>query len=173
MEALYVASDAEGAGKTALCAALAHLLARRGVRAAVRKPLAARGTPAADDADPQAYASLLGQPAGSPLDAPAGGLTSQDTAAVRAAVEGADADLVIVEGSSAVSPRDVRALADAIDARVLVVGRLLATPARRLPRLARRPGKSAPPAALPTPSRATPSLPPSPRSARWTCPCLA
>ncbi len=126
MAVLIVASDAEGVGKTALCAALAHLLGRKGVRAAVCKPMAAEGLAADDDADPRVYAELLGQQAGpGPLEAPAGGLTPETTADIRAAVEsaGSDADVTIVESSSALSPRDTRALADAIDARVLVVGR--------------------------------------------------
>ena len=126
MAVLIVASDAEGAGKTALCAALAHLLGRKGVRAAVCKPIAARGVAANDDADPRVYADLLGQQAGArPLEAPSGGLTEQATADVQAAVEnaGRDADVTIVEASSALSYRDTRSLANAIDARVLVVGR--------------------------------------------------
>ena len=126
MAVLYVASDAEGAGKTALCVALARLLADRGVRAVVSKPLAAQGRAAEDDADPRAYADLLGQrDDGPPLDAPEGGLTPQATAHATDAVERAanDAGLVIVEGSGALSRQDTRALADALDARVLVVGR--------------------------------------------------
>ena len=127
MAVLIVASDAEGAGKTALCAALAHLLGRKGVRAAVCKPIAARGVAANDDADPRVYADLLGQQAGArPLEAPSGGLTpSRRLADVQAAVEnaGRDADVTIVEASSALSYRDTRSLANAIDARVLVVGR--------------------------------------------------
>ncbi len=126
MAVLIVASDAEGVGKTALCAALAHLLGRKGVRAAVCKPIAAEGLAAADDPDPRVYADLLGLQAGlGPLEAPTGGLTPETTAHVQAAVENAtrDADVTIVESSSALSPRDTRSLADAIDARVLVVGR--------------------------------------------------
>ena len=126
MAVLIVASDAEGAGKTALCAALAHLLGREGVRAAVVKPIAAQGLDPDDDADPRVYADLLGQPSGAaPLDAPSGELTPERIAEVKAAVESAagDADVTIVEGSSALSPRDTRSLADALDARVLVVGR--------------------------------------------------
>ena len=126
MAVLIVASDAEGAGKTALCAALAHLLGRKGVRAAVCKPIAARGVAANDDADSRVYADLLGQQAAStPLEAPSGGLTPETIADVQAAVEsaGRDADVTIVEGSCALSPRDTRSLANAIDARVLVVGR--------------------------------------------------
>lgn len=125
MAVLIVASDAEGAGKTALCAALAHLLGRKGVRAAVCKPIAASGL-AADDPDPQAYADLLGQRSGAaPLDAPSGDLTPETIADVKATVEsaGSDADVTIVESSCALSPRDTRRLADAVDARVLVVGR--------------------------------------------------
>ena len=126
MAVLIVASDAEGAGKTALCAALAHLLGRKGVRAAVCKPIAARGVAANDDADPRVYADLLGQQVGArPLEAPSGGLTPETIANVQAAVEnaGRDADVTIVEASSALSYRDTRSLANAIDARVLVVGR--------------------------------------------------
>ncbi len=126
MAVLIVASGAEGVGKTALCAALAHLLGRRGVRAAVCKPTAAEGLAAGDDPDPRVYADLLGQQAGpGPLEAPTGGLNPETTAHVQAVVENAarDADVAIVEASSVLSPRDTRSLADAIDARVLVVGR--------------------------------------------------
>ena len=126
MAVLIVASDAEGAGKTALCAALAHLLGRKGVRASVCKPMAASGLAAHDDPDPRVYADLLGQRSGSaPLDAPSGDLTPETIAGVKSAVEsaGSDADVTIVESSSALSPRDTRRLADAIDAHVLVVGR--------------------------------------------------
>ncbi len=41
MRALYVASDQPGAGKTALCVALADELRQRGKQANVYKPLAA------------------------------------------------------------------------------------------------------------------------------------
>ncbi len=126
MAVLIVASDAEGVGKTALCATLAHLLGRKGVRVAVRKPIAASGLAAADDPDPRVYADLLGQRSGAaPLDAPSGELTAETIADVKAALESAagGADVTIVESSSALSPRDTRRLADAIDARVLVVGK--------------------------------------------------
>ena len=126
MAVLIVASDAEGVGKTALCAALSHLLGREGVRAVVCKPIAAQGLAATDDTDPRVYADLLGQRSGAaPLDAPSGELTPETIADVRAAVEsaGSDAEVTIVECSSALSPRDTRRLADALDARVLVVGR--------------------------------------------------
>ena len=126
MAVLIVVSDEEGAGKTAVCATLAHLLGREGVRAAVCKPIAAQGLVADGDQDPRVYADLLGRQVGaSPLEAPSGGLTEQTTAEVQAAVEsaGRDADVTIVEGTSALSYRDMRSLANAIDAGVLVVGR--------------------------------------------------
>ena len=83
MAVLIVASDAEGVGKTALCATLAHLLGRKGVRVAVRKPIAASGLAAAADPDPRVYADLLGQRSGSaPLDAPSGELTAETIADV-------------------------------------------------------------------------------------------
>ena len=126
MAVLIVASDAEGDGKTALCAALAHLLGREGVRAAVCKPIAASGLAATDDPDPSVYAELLDQRSGAaPLNAPSGELTTEALADLKAAVESAAgaAEVTIVESSSALSPRDTRRLADALDARVLVVGR--------------------------------------------------
>ena len=126
MAVLIVASDVEGAGKTALCAALAHLLSRKGVRVVVSKPMAASGLAADDDPDPRVYAELLGQQSGAaPLDAASGDLSPEAIAGVKAAVEsaGSDAGVTIVESSCALSPRDTRRLADAIDARVLVVGR--------------------------------------------------
>ena len=125
MAVLIVASDAEGAGKTALCAALAHLLGRKGVRAAVCKPIAAEGLAAGEDADPRVYADLLGQPSGgSPAYTASGGLTPETIADVKSAVEvaGDGTEVTIVESSCALSPRDTRLLADAVDARVLVVG---------------------------------------------------
>ena len=126
MTVLYVASDREGAGKTALCAAVARGLEQRGRRVAVFKPVVGAETGSESDPDSSIYHRLLGQqPAGWPLDLPDGGLTpglmEDIESAFNRVADGTD--VVLVEGSCALSPEDSNRLADALDARVLAVAR--------------------------------------------------
>jgi BioD-like phosphotransacetylase family protein len=123
MSVLYIASDGRGAGKTALSAALAVILSKRGGSVGVFKPFAALGMQADSDPDGASYHALTGQAAdGWPVDS-AGGLTQDAidgaTRALARVSEGKDA--VIVEGSNALSPQDTARLAAAMDARVVVV----------------------------------------------------
>ena len=123
MPVLYVASDQPGAGKTAFCAAVAHLLKQQGVRASVFKPLSA-----AAEADPDAaiYHRLLGQPeTGWPRAIPKGGVTTsglKDIEAASAEMLGEN-DLLLVEASSEVSAEDSGRLLEALDAKAVVMAR--------------------------------------------------
>jgi BioD-like phosphotransacetylase family protein len=118
---LYVASDKRGAGKTAFCVTLARDLGLKGQRAAVVKPL---GHP--DDPDDGIYQQLLGQPAGEaarPL--PAGALSPELLEEIKAKADTArdGKDVLIVEGASEMTAADSRQVADALDAKVVVVAR--------------------------------------------------
>lgn len=112
MSILYVASDRQGAGKTALCASLAHLLRAQGKRAAAFKPVA----DGASDSDAAIYAALLG------ADTP----PSSDAAHVDAIAAAArrlqdDNEIVIAEASNNLTGAQSQRIAEAIDARVLVI----------------------------------------------------
>ena len=99
MTLLYVTSDERGAGKTAFCVGLAHLLMKQGRKATLFKPIAN----ADEDPDVGIYQALLstevdGWPiATAPTQLSDGLLGEIKTAANRAAE---DNDIVIVEGSS-------------------------------------------------------------------------
>ena len=123
MPTLLVASDQSGAGKTALCAGLAAELRRNGRSVSVLKPFAGENGPH-PDADAQALAQLLGEPMpGEPVRVGPDGLPS---GALQAAAEARDRaldgrDVVVVEGSSALSEAATAAAADALDASVVLV----------------------------------------------------
>ena len=125
MALLYVASDQEGAGKTALCATLAHKLRQRDVKAAVFKPVAGAGLTADTDPDAGIYSSLLDQSAeGWPLDPPDGGFSPKMLEGIQAALAGvSEGTEVIVEGSCALSVEASWQVAEALDAKALVVAR--------------------------------------------------
>ena len=126
MTVLYVVSDREGAGKTALCATLARVLERRGGKAAVFKPIAAAESDSDSDPDATTYRTLLGQSSdGWPIDLPDEGLTAELQDGIKATfdrVSGA-ADHVLVEGSCRLSEEGASRLADVLDAKALVVSR--------------------------------------------------
>ncbi len=61
MTVLYVASDQEGAGKTALCAALAQIMKRKGNKVAIFKPVASADQDVDSDPDTETYLKLLDQ----------------------------------------------------------------------------------------------------------------
>ena len=126
MTVLYVVSDQEGAGKTALCATLAHKIGQHGVKAAVFKPVAAAGLDSDSDPDTQVYHKLLGQHAeGWPLNLSGSGLTpallKETKDVINQVSEGAD--VVLAEGSCGLSAEEFEVLVDALDAKVLVVSR--------------------------------------------------
>ena len=126
MVVLYVASDQEGAGKTALCSALAQTLARRGNTVAVFKPLAAAGLGGALDPDADAYIKLLDRTVEDwPLDSSEMGLTSELLSKIKSQFAGVagEAEVVLVEGSCALSSDDTKTLVEALDASVVVVAR--------------------------------------------------
>jgi BioD-like phosphotransacetylase family protein len=121
MNVLYVTSDQRGAGKTAFCTTLAHQLMKRGERAAVWKPI---GT--ADDLDATVYRQLLGQADnGGMRRAPKGGVTPTLLEDIKTAAgeAGEGQDVLLVEGSSDLSAEDSQRVADALDAKVVVVAR--------------------------------------------------
>jgi BioD-like phosphotransacetylase family protein len=125
MSVLYVASDRRGAGKTALCSTLAHELGRQGKRAAVFKPFPAAGK---DEPDPDAgvFTHLLGQPAtGKYLAPPRKALTTKLLGDIKRIADKAleDNDVLLVEGSPAISDEASRQMVEALDARVLVVAK--------------------------------------------------
>ena len=122
MNVLYVASDREGAGKTALCASLAREIGWRGTSVAVFKPVAGAGLRATSDPDRDCYRKVWGRGVeGWPLDPPGDGIAPGFLDAIREVfgrlVEGVD--VVVVEGSCGLSPEDSRRVADALDAKVL------------------------------------------------------
>ena len=126
MPVLYVASDEEGAGKTALCATLARLTAEQGRRSVVFKPLPGEGREQGSDPDGAIYRSLLGQTTeGWPLATSNGDLGADLLGRIETVFVGvsAGADAVIIEGSSALSREETKRLANALDARVLVIAR--------------------------------------------------
>ena len=133
MTVLYVASDEEGAGKTAFCAALALRLHQAGKKVVALKPVARAGITSQDDPDPNVYRVLLpelGLPtAVNPLDAPveaAGGvLDASALAHIKATVDHAleEVDVVVVEGSCGLSEEASGQVTEALDSNVVVIGR--------------------------------------------------
>ena len=120
MGVLYIESDERGAGKTALCASLAHSLTSRGIKT-VFKPFSV--TPK-DDPDSDIYQALLGQQKSDwPFLAPEGDLTPEVIEKIinplRIAQE--NQNTLIVEGSSALSNAASANLVELLDARTLVV----------------------------------------------------
>ena len=124
MTVLYVVSDREGAGKTAVCATLAGKLAGMDSKTALVKPIAASGLAAGDDPDAASYAGLLGTSTdGWPFRDGSGPLTGEMENRTKAEVDrlSSSADVVIVEASAALQADEHRRLAGTLDAKVLVV----------------------------------------------------
>ena len=122
MAVLYVGSDREGAGKTSLCAALASTFERRGTKAVVVKPLGG----ADSDPDPGIYRKLLNQSVeGWPVALSDWELTPKSLNQIKAVVDRGEneAEIVVVEGSCGLSGESSAQLADALDAKVLVLAR--------------------------------------------------
>ena len=126
MTVLYVTSEHAGAGKTALCAALASIIGQHGKKAVVFKPVAAANSGSNSDPDAAIFQKLVNQqPDGWPLDLSATGhgpdVVEEIKSVFRRVANGAD--VVLVEGSSGLSAADSATLAEALDARALVVAR--------------------------------------------------
>ena len=138
MGALYVTSLHDGAGKTAFCTGLAHILGQEGHRPALLKPvrIADPTEPGGPDADVVFFAHLQGTspPDGWPVTVEAqearAGLRPQTRERVLAAFQevAAQANEVIVEGPSMADGQGgIRAiapeLAEALDARTILLER--------------------------------------------------
>ena len=120
MAVLFVASDQPGAGKTALCAALALSLTNQGKSVAVFKPFASGDA----DTDGDSYNKLFGQPVeGWPQQIPAAGLNDQavEDASQMAASLSEGKDVTIVEGSNALSLDDTASLVTGLNGSVVLV----------------------------------------------------
>ena len=112
MSILYVVSDRQGAGKTALCASLAYLLRAQGKRATAFKPVA----DGASDNDATIYAALLGASTPTPSDADA----VDAIAAAAQRLQNAN-EIVIAEASNTLTSAQSQRIAEALDARVLAL----------------------------------------------------
>ena len=126
MTVVYVASDEEGAGKTALCATLAHTVEQQGKSVSVLKPVPGAGLTPDSDPDADIYRKLLGKAGeGWPLRLTRRGITPTALEKIGAVVAQVSdgADLVMVEGSSGLSVEESERVAASLDARLLVVAR--------------------------------------------------
>ena len=112
MSILYVVSDRQGAGKTALCASLAYLLRAQGKTATAFKSVA----DGASDSDAAIYAALLGAATPPPPDA-----NAVDAIAAAAQRLQADNEIVIAEASNSLTTAQSQRIAEALDARVLAL----------------------------------------------------
>ena len=119
MSILYVVSDRQGVGKTAVCMGLARLLRAQSKSVAAIKPVA----DGENDADAAMYGALLGMDTGGWPVATAEDIGSEDIDAVSALIKGlaAENDFVIVEGSNGLPAAQGRIICDNVDAKALVV----------------------------------------------------
>jgi len=120
MAVLFVASDQAGAGKTALCAALALSFTNMGKSVTVFKPFASGDS----DPDGDSYHKLLAQPVdGWPQQIPASGLSEQavEDASQLASALSEGKDVTIVEGTNALNQADTASLAKGLNAAVVLV----------------------------------------------------
>ena len=130
MGVLYITSLHNGAGKTAFCAGLAHLLRGQGQRPALFKPVrVTSGTSdSAPDADASFFANLDGGPAPEAWPIEVNPQEAQDglqPATVKRALSAfqdvsAEASDVIVEGAT---PSVDQGLAEALDAKMVLLAR--------------------------------------------------
>lgn len=119
MSILYVVSDRPGAGKTAVCMALAKLLRAQSKSVVAIKPI----TDSENDPDTAMYADLLGTDTkGMPVEV-ADRVSSGNFDEVSALINSlaADNEIVIVEGSNRLAGTLGRIVCDNVDAKVLVV----------------------------------------------------
>ena len=121
MPTVLVAGNRPKVGKTAVCAALAHILAGDGVSVGVTKPLSSAPGDDSEDTDSSDYAALLG-PKIAAGTAASFGLASQAIARFQAHVEqaSADHDVLLVESSDQLGPDVTATAAESIGASVLL-----------------------------------------------------
>ncbi len=120
---LLIVSTERGEGKTSVAAALAHRASTAGRSAAAIKPFGA-GDELGPGSDGAVFERLLGTWADRrPAALPEGELPESALDATAASVAALGSDSVLVEASSAISPRNCARLADALDAAILVVAR--------------------------------------------------
>ena len=121
MPTILVAGNHPKVGKTAICAALARILADDGVSVGVTKPLSSADAGDSDDSDSADYASLLGKEIAAGT-ASSTGLATQAIANFQAHVEQASAghDVLLVESSTQLGPIVTATAAESIDASVLL-----------------------------------------------------
>lgn len=119
---VLVAGNRPKVGKTAICAALARILADSGASVGVTKPLSSASADDSEDTDMSAFAELLGADVGSAAALPGSGHASEVIAKFQAQVEQVSEgrDIVLVEGSSQMGPEVTASAAESIDASVLL-----------------------------------------------------
>ena len=119
MSILYVVSDRQGVGKTAVCMGLAQLLRGQSKSVAAIKPIADDE----NDTDIEMYARLLGSDTGDWPIASAENVTGGHLDEVSTLISGlaSENDFVIVESSNGLAATPGRIICDNVDAKVLVV----------------------------------------------------
>lgn len=126
MHVLYIASNFSRAGKTALAVSLAQRLRHEGKKATVFKPLNLSNHSNGVDPDVKVYQRFLGQGPGDwPIATSGEQLSKKDTVdGVIQVFQGlpSDQDLVIVEGISGLDVPASKEIAEALDAKVVIVG---------------------------------------------------
>jgi BioD-like phosphotransacetylase family protein len=121
MSNLLVVSTDRGEGKTAVAATLAHVAITSGRTAVALKPFGGADEIGADSA---IFASLLGSDDAATEQAiPAKGLTKKSMTDTAKALKALKVDLAVVEASSELSPDNTAALADALEAKIVLVVR--------------------------------------------------
>ena len=126
LASIYIASKAEGEGKTAVVSALASEFKRQGKTVAVFKPVAAAGTTSDSDPDVESYSRLLDQKIEAHLlDHEGGAVTDAWLNDVKSAYDNVagGVDVVLIEGSCSLTVDDAKQVVDILDARMLVVAR--------------------------------------------------
>ncbi len=120
MSNVLVVSTERGEGKTAVVAALAHSVTTSGRTTVALKPFGSADEIGADSA---IFASLLGGDEATEQAIPARGLAKKSMAETTKALKALKVDLAVVEASSELSADNTAALADALDAKIVVVAR--------------------------------------------------
>ena len=121
MPTILVAGNKPKVGKTAVCAALARMIADGGASVGVTKPLSSASAGDTEDSDSLDYVKLLGTDIAAAA-VPDSGLASEALPNFQANVEQASAghDIMLVEGSSQLGPDVTATAAESIDASVLL-----------------------------------------------------
>jgi BioD-like phosphotransacetylase family protein len=118
MSNLLVVSTDRGEGKTAVAATLAHAAVTSGRTAVAIKPFGGADEIGADSA---IFVSLLNGDPVTEQAIPAKGLTKKSMTDTAKALKALKVDLAVVEASSELSSDNTAALADALDAKIVVV----------------------------------------------------